>query len=63
MSVATDLAFEANDLEASAAIDRERADALRREADALDERAAAKREKAAELRRLVDAARGDGGRR
>lgn len=43
-------AFEANDLDASAAIDRERADALRIEADALDKAAADKRAKAEELR-------------
>lgn len=49
-------AFEANDLDASAAIDRERADALRLEADALDEAAAAKRAKAVELRRQIGAA-------
>jgi hypothetical protein len=47
--------FQANDLDASAAIDMERADALRREADALEQRATEKRSKAAELR--VDGAR------
>ncbi len=61
------LAFEANDLDASAAIDLERADALRREAaalesqvralrrgaDKLDKAAAAKRAKAAGLRKRV----------
>ena len=41
---------QANDLEASAAIDLERADTLRREADALTRRATDKRAKAAALR-------------
>lgn len=71
----TRLAFEANDLDASAAIDMERADALRREATALRRQAAAlhrevgaltkrasgKRAKAAELRRQVDVAQSVGG--
>jgi hypothetical protein len=43
--------FEANDLDASAAIDMERADALRQEAAALVDRATEKRARAAGLRR------------
>ncbi len=46
--------FQANDLDASAAIDMERADALRGEIAALEKRAAEKRANAAELRRASD---------
>ena len=61
-SKTTKLAMQANDLEASAAIDKERADALRRKAEALDKTADGKRARAAELRRQVDADRLEGGR-
>lgn len=48
-------AFEANDLDASAAIDLERAAALRAEADGLDKAAATKRARAEELRKQAEA--------
>jgi DNA repair exonuclease SbcCD ATPase subunit len=52
----TATAKEANDLDASAAIDRERAESLRKEAETLDKAANDKRAKAADLRQKLGAA-------